>query len=528
MSDVIGRGTWLDKVAYKVVEREKMLGRSLELIRVESGLGASGIPHVGTLSDAVRAYGIKKALENLGYRAELIAYADDMDGLRKVPQGLPDWLNEHIAEPVSLVPDPFGCHSSFGSHMISLLLDGLERLKIEYRFQSGREAYKKGLLNDQIKKILENSKLVGAKIKELLGQEKFEEVLPYYPLCERCGRIYLAEAYAYLAKEEKVLYRCVGAKLGGKHIEGCGYEGEAKATDGEGKLSWKGEFAARWSALDIRFEAYGKDIADSVKVNDWISDEILHHPHPYHVRYELFLDKSGRKISKSLGNVFTPQVWLRYGSPQSLLLLMYKRILGTRNLSPTDVPTYMDEYDRIEDVYFGRMKVENPATLRKLKGLYEYLHHLNPPQKPSIHVPYMMLVHLTSIAPKDDLVGFVMKKLRSYGIAQEPSPELEERIRLAANWSEDFVALERPTITISEQEKGAIAELVDVLRTESDGKMIQNEIFSIARRHGLEVADFFKTLYKIILGVEKGPRLGPYLVDMGREKAAQILLNYIR
>ncbi|MEM4297939.1 MAG: lysine--tRNA ligase, partial [Nitrososphaerota archaeon] len=413
-------------------------------------------------------------------------------------------------------------------HMASLLLDGLDRLKIEYRFQSGREAYKSGLLNHQVKRILENSKLVGSKIKELLGQEKFEEVLPYYPVCKRCGRIYLAEGYEYLPKEEKVLYRCKGAKLGGRQLDGCGYEGEAKIVDGEGKLSWKGEFAARWSALDIRFEAYGKDIADSVRVNDWISDEILHHPHPYHVRYELFLDKSGRKISKSLGNVFTPQLWLRYGSPQSLLLLMYKRIVGTRNLSPTDIPNYMDEYDFIEDVYFGRLRIENPSTLRKLKGLYEYIHHLKPPPAPSVHVPYRMLVQLASVAPKEDLVNFVTKKLIIYGIVQKASPELEERIRMAANWSEDFVTVERPAITLSDQEKKAIAELIDVLKAETDGRSIQNKIFSIAKENGLEVASFFKTLYRIVLGVDKGPKLGPYMVDVGREKIVQLLYDYIK
>src|SRR5919204_2688427 len=144
---VIGKGTWIDKVANALIKREKKLGRSLDLIRVESGLGASGIPHIGSMGDAVRAYGIALALQNFGFRSELIAYSDDMDGLRKIPHGLPDWLKDHFAQPVSSIPDPFGsCHASYGIHMSSLLLDGLDRAGIEDRFQSGRERYRKRVL----------------------------------------------------------------------------------------------------------------------------------------------------------------------------------------------------------------------------------------------------------------------------------------------------------------------------------------------------------------------------------------------
>ncbi|MGI0025483.1 MAG: lysine--tRNA ligase, partial [Nitrososphaera sp.] len=171
---VIGKGTWIDKVADTLVKREQRLGRSLELVRVESGLGASGIPHLGSMGDAVRAYGIALALQNFGYRSELIAYSDDMDGLRKVPAGLPDWLRDHIARPVSAIPDPFGdCHASYGAHMSGLLLDGLDRAGIKYKFQSGKEAYASGILVRQIDSILQNRERLGKKIAEFVGQEKY-------------------------------------------------------------------------------------------------------------------------------------------------------------------------------------------------------------------------------------------------------------------------------------------------------------------------------------------------------------------
>ncbi|MEM2210189.1 MAG: lysine--tRNA ligase [Nitrososphaerales archaeon] len=524
---VIGKGTWLDKVALKIIEREKSLGRSLSKIRVESGLGASGIPHVGSLSDAVRAYGVKMALENLGYNSEFIAFSDDMDGLRRVPEGMPEWLNEYLAKPVCMIPDPFNCHQSYSAHMSGMLLESLDRLNIKYHFKSGAESYKSGILNDSILKILENAQTIGRKITEMVGQKKFEKILPYFPICENCGRIYLAEAYQYIKEERKVLYRCIGSRIGKRWIDGCGYEGEVDVTKGKGKLSWKVEFAARWLALDIRFEAYGKDIADSVKVNDWVIDEILKYPHPFHIRYELFLDKSGRKISKSLGNVFTPQAWLRYGTPQSLMLLMFKRIAGTRNLSIEDILNYMDEYDNLEDIYFGKVKVDNPAVLRKLKGLYEYVNLLKPPSKPQIHISQRLLIQLASFAPPENRVNYIIQKLIKYNMIKQATDELNERINLAINWVEDFKVIEPVKLTLSQKEVNAIRELIEFLLKETNPEKIQSEIFQIARRNNIEPPEFFKILYKAILGSDKGPRLGPYIVDMGIPRVLKLLKKQI-
>ena len=523
MIEVVGRGTWLDKVAKRILEREQKLGRSLHLINVESGLGASGIPHVGSIGDAVRAYGVKLALQDMDYKSRLVAYSDDLDGLRKIPDGLPEWLSKHIAKPVSMIPDPFDCHESYGSHMSSMLLDGLDKLAIDYTFQSGAEAYKSGLLNKQIDIILQNADKIGSKIADALGQTKFEKVLPYYPICAGCGRIYVAQALQYIPEEKRVIYKCDGAEIRKQWLQGCGHSGETDITKGLGKLSWKGEFAARWSALDIRFEAYGKDIADSVHINDWISDEVLKFPHPSHVKYELFLDKSGKKISKSLGNVFTPQTWFMYGTPQSLMLLMFKRIKGTRNLSVEDIPNYMDELDTLEDLYFGKTKEENEQKRIRLKGLYEYVHKLSSPQKPSLHVPYRLLAQLVAVAPPDDLVGYVEKKLASYGMLKQIDDSLKIKIALARKWTEDFSKLERKRVILSEVDKQCISELAQYLAEEADQKALQSEIFEIAKRNGIEPSQFFKTLYRVLLGSERGPRLGPYIIDIGRDRIRGVL-----
>ena len=225
----IGKGTWIDKVAFTIIEREKKLGRSVDLIKVESGLGASGIPHICSMGDAVRAFGISLALQNMGYKSELIAFSDDLDGLRKVPEGLPEWLNNYLCKPVSSIPDPFGdCHESYGSHMSSLLLEGLDRVGVNYKFKSGTEVYKSGVLSNQIHNILENSKIIGDEIAISTGQQKYTKFLPFFPICEQCGRLYVANAVDYFSKEKTISYSCIGITINRKHIDGCDYIGEIR------------------------------------------------------------------------------------------------------------------------------------------------------------------------------------------------------------------------------------------------------------------------------------------------------------
>ncbi|MBS7606653.1 lysine--tRNA ligase [Candidatus Bathyarchaeota archaeon] len=526
-SKIIGHGTWYDKMALKIVEREHRLGRSLDVIRVESGVAASGIPHIGSLSEVTRNYAVSLAIKELGYKSEFIVFSDNRDGLRSVPAGLPKSLEEHLGKPVTDIPDPFECHSSYGDHMVYLLLDALDKIGIEYRFMSAAEAYKRGLLNDEIRDILLNSTRVGKIIYEETGQEKYLETLPYFPVCASCGRIYTTKAYKFMPDENKVLYVCEGMEVKGKWLEGCGYEGEADYTKGEGKLSWKaGEFAARWRALGIRFEAYGKDIADSVRVNDRISREVLRYEPPLHARYEMFLDKSGRKISKSTGNVLTPQTWLRYGSPQSLLLLTLKRFVGTRNISISDVPRYMNEFDYLEDIYFGKVKINDKREEAKLKGLYEYCWLLKVPEKASIHVPYNLLTYLAKVAPKGSEIDFVAEKLRDYGYIKDRSEVdegLKRRIEYALNWITDFEEITETTVELSHNEREAIRQLIQRLRIEREAEKIQSAIFEVARGNNIEPRNFFRILYMILLGSPSGPRLGPYIVTMGIENVIKAL-----
>jgi lysyl-tRNA synthetase class 1 len=523
--ETIGRGTWYDLMAKKVVERERKLGRNMGKIRTEMGLGASGFPHIGSLGDAARSYAVTLALKNFGFNSEFVAYCDDKDGLRKVPVGLSKDLEKYLGFPVSSIPDPFGCHESYGKHMSSLLLESLDKCGIEYHYYSAKEVYEKGLLLNEMRTILSNAQKVGEIVKEEVGQERYTEVLPFFPVCTNCGRIYTTKAYKFEPKTDKVLYKCEGLEIRGRLIEGCGHKGETDITKGEGKLTWKGEFAARWKALDIRFEAYGKDIADSVKINDRICREVLCFEPPSHAKYEMFLDKGGKKISKSAGNVFTPQVWFHYGSPQSLLLLMLKRFVGTRTLDVADIPAYMNELDYLEEVYFGKKQVGEKEKV-KFRGLFEYCYVMKLPAKPSIHVPYNLMAFLVKMAPKECLNDYVTEKLQSYGYLQKSQAldaNLKQRIEYALNWTRDFEEIKETEVPLTTEEKTAITELISKLETENDPDKIQNDIFNAAKNNGIAPGGFFKTLYKILMGAPQGPRLGPYVLAMGKQNVIAAL-----
>ncbi|NIM44567.1 MAG: lysine--tRNA ligase [Nitrososphaeria archaeon] len=525
--DIIGRGTWIDKVSSDLIEKEKKLDRSLDLIVTESGLGASGIPHVGSIADAIRSYAVTLALRDMGYSSKTIAFSDDMDGLRKIPTGLPSTLERHLLKPVSMIPDPFSCHESYAAHMSGLLIEALDECDIEYEIGSGREIYESGKMAPFIEKILIEWERVGKKIEELTGQEKFTIMLPYFAICSRCGRIYTTHALSYDKKTKKVRYICRGTEIRDKKYKGCGHQGEADIRRANGKLNWKAEFAARWALLDIRFEAYGKDIADSVEVNDWVSREVLGFEPPMHVRYEMFLDVMGRKISKSIGNVFTPQIWLRYGSPESLILYMLKRFRGTRRTSLETVKKTMLELDHLKDMYFGRVKIDNLMKLAKTRGLLEYAYRLASVE--DVGTPYGLVLNLAVASPEGSEFEFIASRLRAYGYVEEEVPtEVEKKIVYAVNWvTEVEKRLKRAWVETTDKEKEALKDLIEKISDAPNGDYIQNKVFEVVHRHGLKTREFFPILYEMLLGRGQGPRIGPLIMDMGPGNVSKILRTQI-
>ena len=521
---VIGRGTWYDKAADELIKREKKLKRSLENMRTESGLGASGFPHIGSIGDALRNYGITLALQARGYNSEYIAFADDKDGLRKVPAGMPDELEQYLGFSVAEIPDIFGdCHFSFGEHMSSLLKEALDANGVIYTPKSAFKTYQEGLLNDEIITILDNKDRVGKIIERVTGQEKYLDNLPYFVVCEECGKLYTTYAHDYNPETQTVEYECRGMEVKGTYQEGCGHKGEVNVLGGKGKLPWKVEFGARWHALDIRFEAYGKDIADSVYVNDAICREIFEWEPPMHVQYEMFVDRGGKKISKSAGNVFTPQVWYRYGSMQSLNLLIYKRFVGTKSGSVDDIPPHMDELDELEDIYFGKKKVKDQMEYYKLAGLYEYSHLLNPPTEPEAHVPFNLMVNLAQVAPPGNESEFMKAKLTEYEFLKETDKGIDDRIQRTLNWIRDVADEVKEPLDLSDVQRQIVQGIIEELRTATDVDAYQASIFTVTKALDLKARDVFPVVYRILLGKDRGPRFGPYVGLVGKESVIKSL-----
>src|SRR3989454_3541375 len=234
---------------------------------------------------------------------------------------------------------------------------------------------------------------------------------------------------------------------------------------------------------------------DSVRVNDWVADEILGYSHPLHVKYEMFLDKSGKKISKSAGNVLTPQMWLRYGTPESILLLLFKRITGTRHVGLDDVPILMKEYDDLEDIYFGKEKVDNPAKLVKDKGLYEYINELRPPKQPGAHISYQLISQQAAIFPssEDDKYDKIFNRLVTYNIVKDKTDEIIQKIKLASNWADDNMAREETfNIKLTDTQRKTISDLIEVIKpfakkqsTPDKAKELQSKVFDVARNNNM-------------------------------------------
>jgi lysyl-tRNA synthetase class 1 len=258
-------------------------------------------------------------------------------------------------------------------------------------------------------------------------------------------------------------------------------------------------------------------------------EEVLGEPPPFHTRYEHFLDKTGAKVSKSVGNVLAPQLWLRYASPQTLLLLMYKRSVGSRAVWVKDIPTYIAELDELEDVYFGRKEVKDPKELARLRGLYEYVWHLSPPRSPSAHVPHNLLVYLVKVAPKGKEKEFVAQRLAGYGYQVDSNDQrFQDRLEKASNWAKDIDTITTGIVRVEDREREAILELASIINASDDENYLQNSVFTIAKKHKLEPGPFFKTLYRVLIGSDYGPRLGPYILAMGRENVASALAGAAR
>src|SRR5712672_915944 len=440
---------WPFEEARKIVARLKKQPKD-EVI-FETGYGPSGLPHIGTFGEVARTTMVRHAFRVLTddkIKTRLIAFSDDMDGLRKVPDNVPnkEMLAQHLGKPLTKVPDPFGTHPSFGEHNNARLRAFLDTFGFEYEFYSSTECYKSGRFDATLLKLLESFDAVMNIMLPSLREERAQTYSPFLPIDPRSGVVLQVPVLAHDAKRGTITYE----------------EPETQerftvpVTGGRCKLQWKPDWAMRWVALGIDYEMAGKDLIDSVKLSGEICKALGGAP-PEGFNYELFLDDKGQKISKSKGNGLTIDEWLRYASPESLSLFMYREPKAAKRLHFDIIPRQVDEYQQLLEGY-GRQDLK-----QRLSNPVWHIHSGNPPQA-DMPISFAMLLTLVSSSNAESaetLWGFIGRYRP--GVTSATHPKLAALVGYAIQYFHDFVLPQKKFREPEEGERAALLDLRDAL-----------------------------------------------------------------
>ena len=478
----------------------------------ETGYGPSGLPHIGTFGEVARTTMVRRAFMALSdIPTRLFAFSDDMDGMRAVPDNVPqqEMLTLHLGKPLTSVPDPFGCCESFGHHNNAKLREFLDTFGFEYEFQSATECYRAGLFDTTLLSMLSHYDKVLGVMLPTLGAERRATYSPFLPVCPKTGRVLLAPVVAHDVDAGTITYE---DENGGKI--------ETPVTGGQCKLQWKADWAMRWTALGVDYEMSGKDLIDSVRLSSRIC-KILGGTPPEGFTYELFLDENGEKISKSRGNGLTVDEWLRYAPPESLSLYMFNSPRKAKRLYFDVIPRHVDDYLTFLGKFGGESedkRLENPAW---------HIHGGEPPSAED-SISFALLLNLASACNSDDkdvLWGFITRYAPD--ATPESEPILARLVEHAIHYYQDFVKPEKRYRAPSDTERAALEDLVATLEAVpagADGAAIQNEVYEVGKRNGFEnLRDWFKALYEILLGREQGPRMGSFIALYGVEETISLI-----
>ena len=494
-------------------ERNKNIKRKGKII-LQTGYGPSGLPHIGTFAEVARTSMVVNALNQLtDIPKEIITFSDDMDGLRKVPENIPnpEKLKLNLHKPLTEVPDPFEKYNSFGEHNNEMLKKFLDKFNFKYSFKSSTELYKSGYFNSTLKLILKNYKGIMDVIIPTLGKERQKTYAPFLPICPDTGIVLEIPVLEIDEKNSKIIFDNNGKKL------------EKSILDGNCKLQWKVDWAMRWYALDVDFEMYGKDLIESAILSTKII-KLLGKTNPSGFAYELFLDEKGEKISKSKGNGITIDQWLEYASPESLSLYMYQNPKRAKKLYREVVPKAVDEYlDFIE-----KGKTQN--ELQKLMNPVWHVHNGKIPEENSI-MSFSMLLNLveTSNADSKELLWKFVKKYKD-DISESKQPIFNNLIEYAIKYFNDAIKSKKIYKKPNESEKIALEALVEALDKCND-KMkpedIQTNIYTVGKENGYKenLREWFKLIYEVVFGDENGPRMGFFISFFGVKETKQLIKN---
>ncbi len=514
----------LDKTnAWPFVEAKKILKERKSFIEkkgkiiLQTGYGPSGLPHIGTFGEVARTSMLVNALNHLSdLPKEIITFSDDMDGLRKIPDNVPnqELLKKNLHRPLTEVPDPFKKYNSFGEHNNAMLKIFLDKFKFSYNFKSSTDLYKKGFFNTSLQLILQNYQAIMDIIIPTLGKERQKTYSPFLPICPDTGIVLEIPVLEILKDKSKIIFNNNGKKL------------ESSILNGNCKLQWKVDWAMRWYALDIDFEMYGKDLIESAILSKKII-KLLGKNSPSGFAYELFLDEKGEKISKSKGNGITIDQWLEYASPESLSLFMYQNPKRAKKLYKEIVPKAVDEY--LEFIQKGKSQNE----LQKLMNPVWHVHNGKIPEE-EIIMSFSMLLNLveTSNADSKELLWKFVKKYKKK-ILEKNYPIFDKLINYAIKYFNDIIKKKKKYKKPNKNEKDALNALIKILDVCNDEMLpeeIQTLIYTTGKENGYSenLRDWFKLIYEVVFGEENGPRMGFFISFFGVNETKQLIKDKIK
>jgi lysyl-tRNA synthetase class 1 len=510
---------WIDKVARALMQR----GRRHV---IASGISISGHIHIGHCNDVFIADGIRRAVEELGGEAEAIWYADDFDPMRRVPWPLPESYKQYLGMPYSRIPSPDPNYENFVEYFSKPFVESLREFGIKVKIYSGSEVYRSGRMVDLIRTSLERADEIREILNRFRDRPLPENWLPYDAVCEKCGRLATTRAYGW--HDDFVEYRCEGCD----YVAGCGHEGEADFTKGEGKLTWRVEWPARWKLLGVTCEPFGKDHAvagGSYDTGKLIAERVFGCEAPYPVPYE-WVSLKGRRMSSSKGVVFTLPEWLEIAEPELLRYFIFRsKPMKAKEFDPgLPLLDLYDEYDLAEGVYFGEVSVGDRRR-EQLRRIYELSQVEGAPSSRPQRVSYKFAAVLSQVV-RDE--ARAVEVLIAKNVLVEPR-ELDvklalKRLELARNWVRKyapkhvrFELLERLPEEIkqslSDGQRTGLRRLAADLRARDYSPVeLHNHIHSVARELGIEPPSLFEAIYLVLIGRDSGPRAGNFLFALDK------------
>ncbi|MDR3422470.1 MAG: lysine--tRNA ligase [Xanthobacteraceae bacterium] len=516
---------WPFEEARKIVARLKQ--KPKDEVIFETGYGPSGLPHIGTFGEVLRTTMVRHAFRVLTtdkIKTRLIAFSDDMDALRKVPDNIPnkEMVGKHLGQPLTGVPDPFGTHESFAAHNNARLRAFLDQFGFDYEFMSSTACYTSGRFDAALLNVLAHFDKVMAIMLPSLREERAETYSPFLPISPQTGAVLQVPVVAHDAQAGTITYQDPDTQ---KPVT-------TPVTGGRCKLQWKPDWAMRWVALGVDYEMAGKDLIDSVKLSGQICRTLGGVP-PEGFNYELFLDENGQKISKSKGNGLTIEEWLRYASPESLALFMYREPRAAKRLYFDVIPRHVDEYQQFLDAY------QRQSWKERLANPVWHIHGGAPPQidHPVTFGMLISLVTASNAENADTLWGFI--GCYRAGVTRQTHPHLQALVNYAIHYFRDFVLPAKKFREPSAIERAALIDLRDALSqlpADASAQAIQDVVYEVGRREpfldekkkakdgkpGVSL-DWFNMLYQVLLGQEKGPRFGSFVAAYGIQNTIDMI-----